>query len=59
VDYISPVKGSDELLPEEKKDSPLINPPQDWLDRLYIFGGLSEEDEAYFNEQYAKVIGVA
>jgi spermidine/putrescine transport system substrate-binding protein len=58
VDYISPVKGSDELLPPEKKDSPLINPPQDWLDRLYIFGGLSEEDEAYFNEQFAKVIGV-
>ncbi len=59
VDYISPVNGSDELLPAEKKDSPLINPPQDWMDRLYIFGALSEEDEAYFNEEFAKVIGVA
>lgn len=58
VDYISPVKGSDELLPAEKKDSPLINPPADWMSRLHIFGALSEDDEAYFNEQFAKVIGV-
>ena len=27
--------------------------------RLHIFGALSEEDELYFNEQFAKVIGVA
>jgi spermidine/putrescine transport system substrate-binding protein len=58
VDYMSPVKGSDELLPAEKQQSPLINPPADWVARLHIFGALSEEDEAYFNEQFAKVIGV-
>ncbi len=58
VDYISPVNGSDALLPAEKKDSPLINPPAEWTPRIHIFGALSEEDEAYFNEQFAKVIGV-
>ncbi len=58
VDYISPVKGSDELLPSEKKDSPLINPPAEWVDRLHIFGALTEEQEIYFNEQFAKVLGV-
>jgi len=58
VDYVSPVQGSDELLPAEKADSPLINPPADWLKRLYIFGALTEAQEAYFNEQFAKVIGV-
>ena len=61
VDYVSPVKGSDEILAKlapEKKDSPLINPPADWVARLHIFGALTEDDEAYFNEQFAKVIGV-
>jgi len=61
VDYISPVKGSDAFLATlapTKKDSPLINPPADWSARLHPFGVLSEDDETYFNEQFAKVIGV-
>jgi spermidine/putrescine transport system substrate-binding protein len=61
IDYISPVKGSDEILAKTKPDkanSPLINPPADWVARLHIFGALSEADEAYFNAQFAKVIGV-
>ena len=61
VDYISPVKGSDELLvaahPEDA-DNPLISPPADWVERLHIFGALTEEQDVYFNEQFAKVIGV-
>lgn len=61
VDYISPCKGSDELLikakPEEA-NNPLINPPADWLARLYQFAILAEADEKYFNQQFAKVIGV-
>lgn len=57
VDYISPVKGSDEFNPDDK-GNPLVNPPTDWVDRLYIFGALTEEQENYFNEQFAKVIGV-
>jgi spermidine/putrescine transport system substrate-binding protein len=62
VDYISPVKGSDEILVKAKPDeanNPLLNPPADWIARLHIFGALNEADEAYFNKQFAKVIGVA
>jgi hypothetical protein len=33
-------------------------PPDDLAPRLVQFGILSEDDEAYFNEQFAKVIGV-
>jgi spermidine/putrescine transport system substrate-binding protein len=61
VDYISPVKGSDEILAKTdptSKDNPLTNPPADWIARLHMFGALSEADEIYFNAQYAKVIGV-
>jgi spermidine/putrescine transport system substrate-binding protein len=61
VDYISPVKGSDEILVKnhpEDANNPLINPPADWVARLHIFGALSEADEIYFNAQFAKVIGV-
>jgi spermidine/putrescine transport system substrate-binding protein len=57
VDYISPVKGSDAFNPDDK-DNPLVNPPADWVARLYIFGALTEAQEIYFNEQFAKVIGV-
>ena len=62
VDYISPVKGSDEILVKthpERANDPLLNPPADWQARLHPFGDLSEADETYFNQQFAKVIGVA
>ena len=62
VDYISPVKGSDEILVQthpERANDPLLNPPADWQARLHPFGALNEADETYFNQQFAKVIGVA
>ena len=61
VDYISPVKGTDELMiaaDPAAADNEFVIPPPDWVERLHIFGALSEEDELYFNEQFAKVIGV-
>jgi spermidine/putrescine transport system substrate-binding protein len=61
VDYISPVKGTDELMIQADPaaaDNQFVIPPPDWIERLHIFGALSEEDELYFNEQFAKVIGV-
>ena len=61
VDYISPVKGTDELMIQANPDAAnneFVIPPPDWVARLHIFGALSEEDEVYFNEQFAKVIGV-
>ncbi len=61
VDYISPVKGTDELMiaanPDAAKNQFVI-PPPDWVARLHIFGPLSEADDIYFNAQFAKVIGV-
>ncbi len=61
VNYLTPVKGTDAILlkndPEIAKN-PLIFPPADVRARLYAFGALSEEDETYFNEAFAKVSGV-
>jgi spermidine/putrescine transport system substrate-binding protein len=60
VNYICPVKGADEALKADNPeiaDNPLIFPPADILAKLHIFGGLSEEDEQYFNQQFATVTG--
>ena len=60
VNYICPVKGAADVLKStdpEIASNPLIFPTDDILARLHIFGGLSEEDETYFNEQFAKVTG--
>ena len=61
VNYICPVKGADEAMkaldPEIAKN-PLIFPPDEILSKLHVFASLSEEDESYFNEQFAKVLGV-
>jgi spermidine/putrescine transport system substrate-binding protein len=61
INYITPVKGAGDALlatdPEMAKN-PLIFPPADVLGRLHIFVGLSEEDETYFNQQFATVTGL-
>jgi spermidine/putrescine transport system substrate-binding protein len=60
VNYICPVKGADAVLKATNPDiatNPLIFPPADIKARLHIFGGLSEDDELYFNQQFAKVTG--
>jgi spermidine/putrescine transport system substrate-binding protein len=62
VNYICPVKGAAEVLKATNPDvanNPLIFPPADIMARLHIFGGLSEEDELYFNQQFATVTGKA
>jgi spermidine/putrescine transport system substrate-binding protein len=64
VNYICPVKGAAEILkanpPKDNPNiasNPLIFPPADILARLHIFGGLTEADETYFNQQFATVTG--
>jgi spermidine/putrescine transport system substrate-binding protein len=60
VNYICPVKGTADILKAANPDianNPLIFPPADVQAKLHIFGGLSEADEAYFNQQFAKVTG--
>lgn len=60
VNYICPVKGAADVLKAtdpEIASNPLIFPTADIMARLHIFGGLSEEDETYFNQQFATVTG--
>jgi spermidine/putrescine transport system substrate-binding protein len=61
VNYICPCKGADVAL--KKIDpavatNPLIFPPDSTMAKLKIFGALTEADETYFNQQFAKVLGV-
>ena len=61
VNYICPVKGAAEVLKANNPDvanNPLIFPPADILARLHIFVGLNEDDEKYFNDQFATVGGL-
>jgi len=61
VNYICPVKGADVVLKATNPDvanNPLIFPPDALLARCKIFGALTPADEAYFNQQFAKVSGV-
>jgi spermidine/putrescine transport system substrate-binding protein len=61
VNYLTPCNGVDEALKKldpAAADNPLIFPPAATLDKLHIFGQLSEADEKYFNEQFATVLGV-
>jgi spermidine/putrescine transport system substrate-binding protein len=61
VYYLSPVKGADEVMLQkvpEIKDDPIAFPPAEVQARLVDFGALSEDDEKYFNDQFASVLGV-
>ncbi len=61
VNYICPVKGADAVMKQTNPDianNPLIFPPAAITSKLHIFGGLTEDDESYFNKQFAKVLGL-
>ena len=61
VNYLTPVQGVDKILLKDNPDianNPLIFPPADVVARLHTFGALSEADEAYFNQKFAKLSGV-
>ncbi len=63
VYYVTPVKGVQELFAASTDHKalatdPLRFPPADLAPKLVQFGILSDEDEKYFNAQFAKVIGV-
>jgi spermidine/putrescine transport system substrate-binding protein len=65
ISYVTPVKGVQEFYaassdPAVKAlaDDPLRFPPESLTPKLVQFGILNEDDEKYFNEQFAKVIGV-
>lgn len=61
VNYLCPVKGADEAMKAidpEIANNPLIFPPEDVRKKLYPFGALNEDDEKYFNDQFATIQGV-
>jgi spermidine/putrescine transport system substrate-binding protein len=63
VAYVTPVKGVQEIFAASTDNKalatdPLRFPPAELEPKLVPFGILTEDDEAYFNEQFAKVIGV-
>ena len=61
ISYVTPVEGVQEIFQQtapELATDPLRFPPADQAGRLKQFGILSEDDAAYFDEQFAKVIGV-
>ncbi|HEY5630079.1 MAG TPA: hypothetical protein VIR16_11265, partial [Candidatus Limnocylindrales bacterium] len=61
VNYICPCKGADVALKKidpSVASNPLIFPPDSTVSKLHIFGALTEDDETYFNQQFAKVLGV-
>jgi spermidine/putrescine transport system substrate-binding protein len=63
VYYVTPVAGVQEIFAASADQKaiatdPLRFPPADLAPKLVQFGILSEDDEKYFNEQFAKVIGV-
>lgn len=61
VCYLCPVKGADEIMLQKQPDiaeDPIAFPPADVQARLVDFGALSEDDEKYFNDQFATVLGV-
>ena len=61
VNYICPCKGADVVLKKidpTVASNPLIFPPDATMAKLRIFGPLNEADETYFNQQFAKVLGV-
>jgi len=62
VNYISPVKGIEEILAADKEtaelvESPLIFPPEDVRARLHPYPALSPKDETTMQEAMAKVTG--
>ena len=62
IAYVTPVKGVQELFAASTDnkalaDDPLRFPPANLEPKLIQFGILTEDDEKYFNEQFAKVIG--
>jgi spermidine/putrescine transport system substrate-binding protein len=58
VNYISPVKGTKEILLKEDPDvakNPLIIPDAATLSRAHVFRGLTPEEETKYNAQFAEL----
>lgn len=61
VNYLCPVKGADQAMlaiDPNIANNPLIFPTAEIQAKLHRFGALTEEDEQYFNDQFATILGV-
>jgi len=60
VNYVTPVKGAQEILAAEDPDlaeNPLIFPPPEVLANVKIFKSLAEDEESVFNDKFSEVTG--
>jgi spermidine/putrescine transport system substrate-binding protein len=60
VNYVTPVKGAQEILAAEDPDlaeNPLIFPPPEVLANVKIFKSLAEDEESAFNDRFSEVTG--
>lgn len=54
ITYASPNAAAAELLDEDFRESELIYPPQEYLDRCYTFSNIDNEVYTYMQEQFVK-----
>jgi len=64
VQYVSPVAGAKEAIAQSDDpevaalaDNPLMFPDDATLEKVHIFRSLSEDEEAYLNDEFSKVTG--
>jgi spermidine/putrescine transport system ATP-binding protein len=55
VQYIPPVEGAGELLSEDLRNNPLINPPAEYTDAAVIWRALTDEEDQQYSALYADV----
>ncbi len=56
ITYASPVKGAEKFLDEDLKNSELVYPPDEYLDKCYTFHNIDDETYTYMQEQFVKVM---
>ncbi|MCH5303417.1 MAG: spermidine/putrescine ABC transporter substrate-binding protein [Ruminococcus sp.] len=56
ITYASPVEGAKELLDKDLRESELVYPPDEYLEKCYTFHNVGEEIYAYMQEQFVKLM---
>ena len=56
ITYASPVKSAKKLLPKKQRESNLVYPPDEYLEKCYTFRNVSDDTYAYMQEQFTKLI---
>ena len=52
--YGTPNEAAFELMDDDYKESPLCNPPQEYIDKCYTFASIDDEVYSYMQEQFVK-----